>query len=181
MVATLFQGVRGREAWSRNSHSRAVFTPDSWTCRSEGKDRIQGMFGVYEASPVSLPPQWHPSSRPCLGWCQHCLWCLLLTLQIPWQGSGGNEKYFFENENVSRTQPRQASISVNPIPAPSQRLSGRGRRQQVEGGITQESIRKEVTLSYTTPSTAFLRASLPFLPGLHDLQCWRADPGGIWE
>lgn len=161
------------ESWSRNFHSRAVLMPDPGKCRDQGKDLIRGIFGVYEASlnEVSLPPQWHPSFWPCLGWCQHCPWCLLLTLQIPWQGSGGNEKYFFENENVSRTQPHQASISVNPIPAPSQRLSGRGRggRQQVEGKVTQESMRKEVTLSYTNPSSAFFHTSLPFFPGLHDL------------
>ena len=26
---------------------------------------------------------------------------LSLSFQVPWQGTGGNEKFFFENENVS--------------------------------------------------------------------------------
>lgn len=72
-------------------------------------------------------------------------------------------------------------MPINLIPAPSQKAEWEG---QEPAGRRWGSSRKregEVTLNYTTPPTVFLLAPLPFSPGVHDLQCWRADPGGIWE
>lgn len=47
---------------------------------------------------------------------------LLLLLQVAWQGSGGNEKFFFENENVSwpgQGQPRDSVEQQFSSPCPA--------------------------------------------------------------
>lgn len=70
----------------------------------------------------------------------------LCACQVPWPGSGGNEKFFFENENVSCTGPLRPHI----LSQPAQRVStgrvlvlGSGlhdlqRRRAQPGGVQQQ-------------------------------------------